>query len=448
VESTRAICRDCGADAGFLPRCPACGSPRLLRHPEAHLLSIAHVDCDAFFATIEKRDDPSLRDKPVIIGGGRRGVVSTACYVARINGVRSAMPMFKALKLCPDAVVIKPNGEKYSKVGRDVRALMQELTPLVQPVSIDEAFLDLSGTERLHGMVPAQTLARFARRVETEIGITVSVGLSYNKFLAKIASDLNKPRGFAIIGREDAAGFLADKPIDILPGIGKATEQRLSAQGIRTLADVRRIPLKDLARIYGNGADKLWRMAHGQDDRPVHAERDRKSVSAETTFDADIADREFLDATLWRLSERVARRLRYEGVGGTSITLKLKTPDFRQRTRALALPAPTRLAKRIFDTGRDLLSHEPREPFRLIGIGVSDLRPIEDADLPDLVDTTSKRHVSLESAEDRLRDRFGDAAITRGSSFALQLRRDKAQRQSGPGNNSSSTSRPSTTKVP
>ncbi|GGE47278.1 DNA polymerase IV 1 [Agaricicola taiwanensis] len=450
MQDLGAFCRDCGAAAGHHTRCPACGSPRLLRHPEVGNLSIAHVDCDAFFATIEKRDDPSLRDKPVIIGGGKRGVVSTACYIARINGVRSAMPMFKALKLCPNAVVIKPNGDKYSKVGREVRHLMQELTPLVQPVSIDEAFLDLSGTQRLHGMAPAQTLARFARRVEAEIGITVSVGLSYNKFLAKIASDLDKPRGFAVIGRAEAKEFLGEKPVSILPGIGKATEERLAAKGIRTLSDVRRTDLKDLARIYGNGADKLLRMALGEDDRPVRSERDRKSVSAETTFDADISEREFLEATLWRLSERVARRLRYEGVGGASVTLKLKTPDFRQRTRATLLPAPTRLAKRIFDAGRELLRHEPAEPFRLIGIGVADLHPLEDADPPDLVDTTSKRHVSLEGAEDRLRDRFGDTAVTRGTSFALQLRREKerAQRQSESGNSSNSTNRPSTTKVP
>ncbi len=413
-----AFCRDCGADAWQRPRCPTCGSPRILRHPESAALTIAHVDCDAFFAAIEKRDDPSLRDKPVIVGGGKRGVVSTACYIARINGVRSAMPMFKALKLCPDAVVIRPNGEKYSKAGREVRALMQELTPLVEPLSIDEAFLDLSGTERLHGMSPDRTLARFARKVEAEIGITVSIGLSYNKFLAKIASDLDKPRGFAVIGRADAMEFLGSRSIGVLPGIGKATEARLAEFGLRTLGDVRRKTQADLLRMLGSGAGRLWRMAHGEDDRPVRPERERKSVSAETTFDIDIDDPVLLEATLWRLSEKVARRLRRDEIGGSTVTLKLKTPDFRQRTRAATLPAPTRLAKRIFDTGRELLRHEKREAFRLIGIGVSDLSPMADADPPDLVDTTAKRHISLEGAEDRLRARFGDGAITRGTSFA------------------------------
>ena len=197
-----ALCRDCLAESGpAAKRCLACGSPRLLAHPERDLLSIAHVDCDAFYAAVEKRDDPSLADKPVIIGGRKRGVVSTACYVARTYGVRSAMPMFKALKACPHAVVIKPNMQKYVAAGRAVQKLMLELTPLVEPVSIDEAFLDLSGTERLHHGSPARTLARLAKRIEDELGITVSIGLAPNKFLAKVASDLAKPRGFSIIGR-------------------------------------------------------------------------------------------------------------------------------------------------------------------------------------------------------------------------------------------------------
>ena len=195
------FCRDCLADASpNSGRCGACRSPRLLRHPELDRLSIAHVDCDAFYATIEKRDDPALAAEPVIVGGGKRGVVAAACYVARTFGVRSAMPMFEALRLCPHATVIRPNMEKYVGVGREVRRMMLDLTPQVEPLSIDEAFLDLTGTERLHGMNPAKALARFARDVESKVGITVSIGLSGNKFLAKIASDLDKPRGFAVLG--------------------------------------------------------------------------------------------------------------------------------------------------------------------------------------------------------------------------------------------------------
>jgi DNA polymerase IV len=183
------VCRDCLISGQGAARCPHCGSPRILAHPEHDSLGIAHIDCDAFFAAIEKRDDPSLADKPVIVGGGRRGVVATACYVARTYGIRSAMPMFKALKACPDAVVIRPDIDKYARVGREVRRLMLELTPLVEPVSIDEAYLDLTATESLHRMSPAQSLARLVQRIEQEIGVTASIGLSYGKGLAKLATE-------------------------------------------------------------------------------------------------------------------------------------------------------------------------------------------------------------------------------------------------------------------
>src|SRR5256714_4449669 len=206
------FCRDCLRDLDFpSTRCGECGSPRLVRHGQLPSLTLAHIDCDAFYATVERRDNPALADKPVIIGGGKRGVVSAACYIARTYGVRSAMPMFQALELCPSAAVIPPDMAKYVRVGRDVRQAMQALTPLVEPLSIDEAFLDLSGTERVHGMIPAKVLARFAREVEHNIGITVSVGLSCNKFLAKIASDLDKHRGFAAIDQVEAREMPADK---------------------------------------------------------------------------------------------------------------------------------------------------------------------------------------------------------------------------------------------
>ncbi|MBV9219461.1 MAG: DNA polymerase IV, partial [Methylobacteriaceae bacterium] len=308
MPSTAYLCRDCLHEAAgkevAAARCPACGSPRRLSHPERDALSIAHVDCDAFYATVEKRDDPSLRDQPVIIGGGRRGVVATACYIARTYGVKSAMPMFKALKACPQAVVVPPDMGKYARVGRQVRALMLELTPLVEPLSIDEAFLDLAGTRRLHGASPAVLLARSSRRIEEEIGITVSIGLSYCKFLAKLASDLDKPRGFSIIGRAEASAFLADKPVGVIWGIGNVAQARLASDGIRLICDLQRMDEADLIRRYGPEGSRLWRLARGLDARRVSAARETKGISAETTFEADIADAPTLTRILYSLSEK------------------------------------------------------------------------------------------------------------------------------------------------
>jgi DNA polymerase IV len=380
------FCRDCRRDVpGQLPRCGRCGSPRLLRHPQIDTLAIAHVDCDAFYATIEKRDDPTLADKPVIVGGRQRGVVLTACYIARTFGVRSAMPMFEARRLCPHASVVRPDMEKYARVGREVRALMLKLTPLVEPVSIDEAFIDLSGTARLHGMSPAKALAGFAAAVETELGITVSIGLSSNKFLAKIASDLDKPRGFAVLAAEEAAQFLAPKPVTVIFGVGKMAEQRLARDGFRLIGDLQRAGERELARRYGAEGARLARLACGLDDRPVKADREAKSISAETTFDRDLCEFRPLELRLWRLTEKVSARLKANVLAGSTVTLKLKTADFRIRTRAQTLAHPTQLAARIFEVGRDLLAHETDGTmFRLIGIGVSGLRDAESADFADL----------------------------------------------------------------
>jgi DNA polymerase-4 len=413
------LCRDCLLDApDGRQRCPGCGSPRLVRHRELDTLAIAHVDCDAFYAAIEKRDDPTLADKPVIVGGGRRGVVATACYTARIYGVKSAMPMFRALALCPAAVVIPPNMEKYARVGREVRALMLELTPLVEPLSIDEAFLDLSGTERLHGLPPAKSLAKFARRVETSIGITVSIGLSANKFLAKIASDLDKPRGFAVIGASEAAAFLAPKPVTFIFGVGRAAQTRLARDGFRTIADLQRADERLLTRRYGAEGLRLAQLSRGIDLRPVRAERETKSVSAETTFDTDIASFTALERRLWSLSERVSARLKARGLAGRTVTLKLKTADFRLRTRARGLGAPTELAAKIFAAGRELLRREADGTrFRLIGIGLSDLSEMGNVDQSDLIDVSGKRVAAAERAVDRVREKFGRASIVKGLVF-------------------------------
>jgi DNA polymerase-4 len=407
------FCRDCRHDAPErAARCSACGSPRLLRHPEIDALAIAHVDCDAFYATIEKRDDPSLADKPVIVGGRQRGVVLTACYVARTFGVRSAMPMFEARRLCPHASVVRPDMEKYARVGRQVRELMFKLTPLVEPVSIDEAFMDLSGTARLHGMSPAKALAGFAAGVETSLGITVSIGLSCNKFLAKIASDLDKPRGFAVLGGGEAAAFLAPKPVTLIFGVGKMAQQRLARDGLRTIGDLQRAGEIELRRRYGVEGARLARLARGLDERPVKAEREAKSISAETTFDRDIADFRPLELRLWRLAEKVSARLKANALAGSTVTLKLKTADFRIRTRAQSLSHPTQLAGRIFAAGHDLLARETDGTmFRLIGIGLSALCDADGADFADLID---RRSAEAEQAIDRLRERFGDEAVIKG----------------------------------
>ena len=413
------FCRDClTLQKGSARRCDRCGSPRLARHDELYRLSLAHIDCDAFYAAVEKRDRPELADKPVIIGGGKRGVVSTACYIARIQGVRSAMPMFKALEACPQAIVIPPDMEKYVRVGRQVRELMQALTPMVEPLSIDEAFLDLAGTERLHGMPPALVLARFARQVEKEIGITVSVGLSYCKYLAKVASDLDKPRGFSVIGEEEALAFLAPKPVSLIWGVGKAFDAALERDGIRTIGQLQKMERGDLMRRYGQMGDRLWHLSRGLDTRQVHADSEAKSVSAETTFNEELSSGADLIPILRGLSEKVSARLKKSGIAGRTVVLKLKTADFKIRTRNRQLGDPTRLADRIFAIGRELLAKElDGTRYRLIGIGVSDLSDDSRADPPDLVDPLAAKRAKAEGAIDRLRDKFGRAAVETGYTF-------------------------------
>jgi DNA polymerase-4 len=413
------FCCDCLADApAFAGRCSACGSPRVIRHAELDALAIAHVDCDAFYAAIEKRDDVSLADRPVIVGGGRRGVVATACYIARTFGVKSAMPMFQALKLCPAAVVIAPDMPKYVAIGRQVRRLMLELTPAVEPLSIDEAFMDLSGTARLHGASPAKSLARFARRVEAALGITVSVGLSANKFLAKIASDLEKPRGFAVLGVDEARKFLAAKPVSFIWGIGKASEARLRRDGFSTVADLQRAEETELMRRYGAEGVRLSRLSRGIDRRRVTPEREAKTVSAETTFERDIAALRPLERQLWLLSERVSARLKAQDLAGSTVTLKLKTADFRLKTRARSFGCATALADRIFAVGRELLAVEADGTrYRLIGIGVATLVAAAQAAPADLLESPSARAGAAEGAIDRLRARFGRDAVVRGLAF-------------------------------
>ncbi|EKE44148.1 DNA polymerase IV [Oceaniovalibus guishaninsula JLT2003] len=414
------LCRDCLTPFDDLPeaarRCPACGGRRLLRHPELFDLGIAHMDCDAFYASVEKRDDPSLRDKPVIVGGGRRGVVTTACYIARIKGVRSAMPMFQALKLCPEAVIVRPRFDAYAEASRAVRALMDELTPSVEPLSLDEAFMDLTGTARLHGAPPAIMLARLVRRMQAEIGITGSIGLSHNKFLAKIASDLDKPRGFAVIGRAETAAFLRDKPVRLIWGVGQVTQRSLDAAGIRTFADLLRWDRRDLIQRFGGTGDRLWHLARGEDRRRVSAHTPVKGISNETTFNENTGDPDVLDGHIWRLSEKVSGRAKAKGLVGGVVLLKLKRADHSLLSRRLTLRAPTQIADTIYRTARGLFDPvAARGPFRLLGVGLSDLKPADSAVASgDLLDPHAAARARAERAADAIRARWGNAAIVKG----------------------------------
>ena len=408
------LCRDCGERAGAGPVCTACGSRRLVRHPQIFDLAIAHVDCDAFFASCEKRDRPELAASPVAVGGGHRGVVAAACYVARMYGVRSAMPMFKARAACPDLVVIKPDFAKYTQASRQIRALMQDLTPLVQPLSIDEAVLDLRGTEALHNAPPAVILARFARRVEAEVGVTISIGLAQNRLMAKIAAGRDKPRGFCVIG-DEAAEILAPESVRRLPGIGPAQEKKLANLGITRLGQLQGLSEREARQMLGEDGWDMCQRARGIDNRRVDPTRETKSISAETTFDTDITTLPELERKLWVLCEKLGRRLREAGFAAGGVSLKLKTASFASRTRAQRLPSPTILPDRLFAAARTLLAREiDGTAFRLIGIGSAPLMPSESADLPDLADPDSQKAVAAQKAIDALRAKFGAGSVVKG----------------------------------
>lgn len=414
-----ALCRDCLTTAEHMPgHCPACRSRRVLAHPDLFRLAVAHVDADAFFASVEKRDRPDLRAKPVIVGGGRRGVVAAACYVARLSGVRSAMPMFKALAACPAAVVIRPDMAKYAAAARAIRDLMEALTPLVQPLSIDEAVLDLSGTEALHRAQPAVVLARFALAVEREVGVTVSIGLAPNRLLAKLAAERDKPRGFAVLSSSEGRAWLEAQPVTALPGIGPVFARRLAAQGFATLGQVGGLSDAEAARRLGEDGVALAARARGEDPRPVSPERETKSVSAETTFERDISACDELERPLWRMAEKLAQRLAEKRLAAAGIVLKLKTAGFALRSRAARLPAPTALPDTLFAAALPLLAREADgTAFRLIGLGAQPLAPIEAADRGDLADPDAPRRAARHKAIEALRRRFGEDSVKRGRSL-------------------------------
>ncbi|MDD2878236.1 MAG: DNA polymerase IV [Acidiphilium sp.] len=407
------LCRDCDAVFTAASVCPRCGGTRLIGHAELPTLTIAHVDCDAFFASVEKRDRAELRDRPVIVGGGARGVVAACCYIARLSGVRSAMPMFKALKLCPDATVIRPDLAKYAIVAREIRAMMNRLTPLVQPLSIDEAALDLSGTQALHNAPPAAVLSRFARAVEQQVGVTVSIGLAPNRLLAKLAAERDKPRGFAILG-QDAAAILAPEPVGVLPGIGPALVRKLAGFGITRIGLLAALDPSAARTRLGDDGPALTARARGEDARGVDPVRATKSISAETTFNTDITDPAALARALWPLCEKLGRRLRLENFAAAGLVLKLKTARFETHTHAIKLTAPTLLPESIFEAAKPALYQTAGPAYRLIGIGAARLVSADLADQGDLMDRESPRRAARQQAMDKLREKFGAEIIRRG----------------------------------
>ncbi|MEO0393153.1 MAG: DNA polymerase IV [Pseudomonadota bacterium] len=429
------LCRDCLSVNGPItrpakgaPHCGLCQSTRVLIHDELADLAVAHLDCDAFYAAVEKRDNPELQHRPVIIGGGQRGVVATACYVARLHGVKSAMPMFKALARCPDAVVIKPNMAKYAETGRAIRTMMQAISPAVEPLSIDEAFIDLHGTERLHNSMPAATLAKLCQDIEAKHGITVSIGLSHNKFLAKLASEQDKPRGFTIIGAEETEDYLAPLPVSAIWGVGKRMNEKLVKDGFHTLADLRASDTANLTVKYGKMGARLYDLAWGRDSRMVKPERDTKSVSAETTFNHDISDHKTLSSLLWQLCEKVARRLRDQELEGRTVVLKLKTADFKIRTRSQTQPVNIRTAEGMYQAAHPMLyAQADGTPYRLLGVGldVSDdpNNAGEDTDLfgdmkdYDPASQLEEKRRNLEDLMAGLRHKLGDTAVQKGRSL-------------------------------
>lgn len=351
-------------------------------------------------------------------------MVATACYVARVKGVHSAMPMFKALKICPDAVVIKPDMQKYSKTGHELRQMMRELTPVIEPISIDEAFLDLSGTRRLHGAIPAKVLVDMVNRINNELGITVSVGLSYCKFLAKVASDMEKPRGYTVIGRAEAVSFLRRQPVSIVWGVGKVSQKMLADDGIHDIAAIQDMEENELARRYGSLGLRLARLSRGQDTRRVEKGTGAKSISSETTFNTDKSTRKQLAPILRRLCEKVADRLKNKNLAGQTIVLKMKTANFKSRTRSHRLPDPTQLADKIYKNASAMMTKElDGSSFRLIGIGLSNIQSEDVADPHDLVDSEGEKRAKVEKAIDKVRGKFGGKSVELGLTFDVSSRK-------------------------
>jgi DNA polymerase-4 len=376
---------------------------------------ILHVDMDAFYASVEQRDRPELKGKPVIVGGQtQRGVVASASYEARKFGVRSAMPTAKALRLCPQAILVKPRFERYSEVSRQIREIFLSYTPLVEPLSLDEAFLDVTGGGKLFGS--AEQIAReIKQKILDNTGLTCSVGVSFNKFLAKLTSDLCKPNGLMVIDERQAEEILPGLPVGRLWGVGPATEEKMHQMGLRTIGDVQNVPEEELKRRFGRYGAQLYALARGLDERPVKPERETKSVSRETTFLEDLTSHDQLKQVLLELCEQVGRDLRKEGLVGRTAHLKVRFADFTTITRSQTLPLPIKTAKALWQEIERLFDDKITlsRGVRLLGVGVSNLSPIGAGQL--LLFDDDKQDVTVDHLLDELRGRFGPDAIQRGA---------------------------------
>ena len=425
------LCRECHVLQEFFPgvsKCIKCNSHKIIQHIEINTLKIAHIDCDAFYASVEQRDNPSLKERPLVVGGaGDRGVVLACCYKARASGVRSAMPIFKARRLCPDAAFVAPRMKTYAEVSRAVRRCFYQLTPAVEPISIDEAFLDMSGTERLHKASPAVALARMAKYIFDTIGITVSVGLSYNKYLAKIASTLDKPAGFAVLGQSDAPDFLKRQPVTILSGVGKVMADKLASHHIRLVSDLLPLSQQTLEARYGPTGRRWYYLSRGQDLRPVKTDRVAKSISAETTFSADLTTINELSPILWRLSEKVAHRLRQRNLSARTLTMKLKNNYFKNITRSTTVEFSTNSAFHIYDALEPLLWREAGgQAFRLIGVSAQNMVEQSQDLTSDLFEPADgNRRKNLELSMDDIRAKFGRDAVFLGRELPFKHHNDR-----------------------
>ncbi|MBU1450929.1 MAG: DNA polymerase IV [Proteobacteria bacterium] len=380
---------------------------------------------DAFYAAVERLDRPQLAGQPIIVGGGKRGVVSAASYEARRFGVRSAMPMYEARARCPQGVFLPPRMERYQQISRRVMEVLAGFSPLLEPVSVDEAFLDLSGTERLWGP-PAQAGRAIKQAVGDVTGLTCSVGIAPVRFLAKIASDRDKPDGLTVVA--DMEAFLATVSLGEVPGVGAKARQRLGEMGLTRLVELRALGPERLERVLGVFGQRLWELAWGRDPSGVTPTREVKSVSNELTLEVDTGDRELLGAHLLGLSQKVARRLRRKGLRGRTVTLKLKHRDHRLATRSATQARPTDAAEEIFAAARELLNaYATPGPFRLIGVGVTGLLAADEGQGDLFGAEASGRRQALGRAEDAIVARFGEAAITRaGHMSASQAPLDRA----------------------
>jgi len=381
--------------------------------------AIIHVDMDAFYASVEVMDNPQLAGLPVIVGGTPegRGVVAAASYEARVFGVHSAMSAYRAKKLCPHGVFVRPRMQRYVALSHDIRRIFERFTPLIEPISIDEAFLDVTGSERLFG-APEEIGRTIKRRIREEVGLVASVGVAPNKYLAKLASDLEKPDGFVVIAQEDAGARLAPLPVGRLWGVGKVSQRALAAAGVHTVGDLTRMPFERLERIVGSWAPRLLELARGIDDRPVVADQEAKSISAEATFAEDVGDEAELRSHVDHFAEAVARRVRKAGLLAYTVHIKARYPDFTTVTRAVTFPHPTAQTPAIRDAARDLLESRldrKGRPLRLLGVGVSNLVHAEERELMLFRDPKESKNETLDGVIDRLQDRFGKDAIRRGT---------------------------------